>query len=573
MPRTFYGTSGPHTAKIVAIGESWGDEEARKLLPFVGRTGFELDKILPECGIARPSIFLSNVVSEHPFNNDMWRFFYPTKQAREEGRELVRGLYPMPNVMEGVEMLRAQLKEIQPEVIIGFGNYTLWALTDDSFSIGDLKGHKVPTGITDRRGSQLYCREDMGGFKFMPTYHPASIFHQWPWRYDIVHDLKSRMPKALRGEWDTPKYNFIIRPSFGQVLTTLQDLYTQAITLNHELLLSVDIENSEYITCIGFAWSELDAICIPFVANRFMEPYWSVSEEIVIIESIRALLSHTNVHIIGQNFLHDAQYIALQFGVIPICKSDTQLLQHVLWPGKRKSLNYNSSLYNHYHSYWKDEGREWHKTFSEDQHWTYNCKDTVITMEVARHQRALIKQFGIEEQADLQMSQFPLCLEMMLRGVNIDLEAKADLSIDLAAAVDVRQKYLDKMIPDSVFPRDPKKSPWYTSPLQQAELFYDYMGVKEIISLKTKSRTCDDDALMKIAERETILRPIIQTLQELRSAKIFKKNFVDMRLDPDNRVRCMFDPSGTDTFRWNSRKSVHGSGANLQTIPKGTEDE
>ena len=59
MDNIFYGTSGPRDADIAIIGESWGEAEARKKLPFVGASGDELTKILAECGISRNSVFLA----------------------------------------------------------------------------------------------------------------------------------------------------------------------------------------------------------------------------------------------------------------------------------------------------------------------------------------------------------------------------------------------------------------------------------------------------------------------------------------------------------------------------------
>ena len=58
MPETnrdlYYGTSGPHNAKVVIVGESWGEREAQEKQPFVGSSGYELDKMLAEAGVTAP---------------------------------------------------------------------------------------------------------------------------------------------------------------------------------------------------------------------------------------------------------------------------------------------------------------------------------------------------------------------------------------------------------------------------------------------------------------------------------------------------------------------------------------
>jgi len=573
MPDIFYGTSGPRDADIAIIGESWGEAEARRHVPFVGYTGDELTKILAECGIPRGSIFFSNVVSEQPPGNEMLRFFHPTQMAREMRQPLIRGLYPKQNVIQGVEALKEQLAIVKPKIVIGFGNYTLWALTEDSFNIGDKEGHKVPTGIGNWRGSQLHCREDMGGFPLLPTYHPAAIFRTWPWRYDIVHDLKARVKKALNDKWEPPEYNFTIRPCFEEVLAAINHLHTCSKV--ESFWLSEDIETAYgHITCIGYAWSSLDALCIPFIHSNG-EAYWSEEEELEIILAIRLLHENLNVKTIGMNFLYDAQYISLSWSYIPRCEADVMILHHLCWPGKPKSLNYISSLYNNFHSFWKDEGKEWHPTFSDDQHWSYCCRDAVEAFEANTHLQYIIDVLGLREQATLQMQQFPVNLNMMIRGARIDLKARSDLSVELLILITARCAWLEDIIPEEVFPHQPKKSAWYNSPKQSAELFYDVLGIDEVKGKGkrgAKGRTCDDDALTIIGNREPAIRPITQAIQELRSLRIFKTNFVDARLDPDDRLRCTFDPTGTRTFRNSSYENAFRRGTNLQTIPKGSEE-
>ena len=71
----FYGTRGNRQAPIMLVGESWGSTETRHRKPFVGETGKELDKLLAEARIKQNDCLWTNVVSEQPMNNDMFRFF------------------------------------------------------------------------------------------------------------------------------------------------------------------------------------------------------------------------------------------------------------------------------------------------------------------------------------------------------------------------------------------------------------------------------------------------------------------------------------------------------------------
>jgi len=136
----------------------------------------------------------------------------------------------------------------------------------------------------------------------------------WPWRYDIVHDLKARVPKALEDDWEPPDYKFTISPSFKNIETFFNSVEKHA--RKREVWLSEDIETAnDHITCVGFAWSNTEAICIPFTCSS--GPYWNEEEEIQIVLALRRMHQLPNVKIIGMNFLYDAQYNALYHGYTP----------------------------------------------------------------------------------------------------------------------------------------------------------------------------------------------------------------------------------------------------------------
>lgn len=567
----WYGTTGHPTARIVLVGESWGAREDEKKLPFQGASGLELDKLLGEANLSRNSCFVTNVISERPDRNDMKHFFYSTAEAKKERMIPTRGLYPHQRVLDSIDRLHKQIMHINPEIVVGFGNYANWALTESAFSIANEKGKKVPTGITSWRGSQLYT---LTGHKYMPTYHPAAIMRQWPWRYDLLHDLKSRLPKAFRNVWDPPKYRFHIRPSFEQVMSVLDEIDAM---LNQGSLIpiSVDIESmkNHHLACVGLGWSRLDAICIPFLTKSY-ENYWSIEEEILIILRLREIFQHPNIYIIGQNFLYDAQYFALYWGVRTIAKFDTMIAQHTCWPGKPKGLSYISSIYNNHHVHWKDEGKDYHPRFSDEQHWVYNCKDCVITYEAHEHLDSVIRKLNLREQFNTQMEQFEMLLEMMMRGVLTSDENTAQFKKELSEEIAITEKKLNdlmwRVIPER--PAKSKASKWHSSPKQQQVIFYDILGLKEVRNPKTRELTVDDEALDDIKSEEPLMVPVCDALAHLRSLRIFYKTFVLAKRDIDKRIRCTYDPTGAITYRYASRKSAFGTGTNLQNIPAGEAD-
>ncbi len=570
----FAGTSGPRDADIAFVGEAYGSNEEREGKPFVGQSGELLSQILGELGIDRTQAFLTNMINARPPGNDILQFFNFTQDARARFLQPIRGLYPKPNVIAGVEKLAIQLRTVQPKIVVGFGNYPLWALTEGNFSIADKLRRKIPTGITSWRGSQLYCREDMGGFPLMPTYHPAGIMRNWPWYYTLRHDLGMRMPK-VDDDWSEPPQEFTIRPSFEVTIGVLEQLIHMADGRPDGFRIAADLETRNgHIACCALAWSASNAISIPFMCTENDEGYWAEEQEFIIIKLLRKLFLHPHVQLVGQNFLYDAQYFALYWAVIVPCYLDTMIAQHLCWPGTPKGLDYLSSLYCEHHVYWKDEGKYWEKNIPEEQLWTYNCKDAIKTWEISWVLEVLADKLGLSAQLAIQMRQFPMVLDMMIRGVRIDTKVRAETSMDLAEVIEKYEQRLPRMMPSDVVPPvGPNAKPWYRSPIQQAEIFYDVLGISELKNRKTKRRTMNDEALQRIARIEPILEPIIVAMEEYRSLGVFQNNFCRARLDPDNRMRSSFAIAGTETFRFTSSKNAFGGGTNMQNIPPGTEVE
>lgn len=571
----FLGTSGPHNADVIIVGEAWGRTEAVERAPFVGASGKELTRILAEGGFDRRACLLTNVVPAQPRSNDMTTWLMKTSDAKRQGMMPQKGIYPRGDTIpHGVERLQHLIKTVNPRVVIALGNWPLWALTADDYRISDSKGFKVPTGIGSWRGSQLRTTT---GHKLVPTYHPAAILRQWSWRQVAVHDLRARAKKALLSgdsAWNPPDYRFAVRPTFDAVMARISAISAAVRGRTTPSPLSVDLETrAGHIACIGLAWTHRDALCIPIMCVENDAGYWSPAEEAAIYLALRKLLTDPRILIVGQNFLYDAQYLARYLFFKPTIGFDTLVAQHLCWPGLPKGLDYLSSMYCEYHCYWKDEGKLWDPRYvDEDDLWTYNCKDAVATYECYEILSGLIEQFGLSEQWQWELDQLPLMLDMMLTGVRIDRDARINMVFELDEAIASRTQRLDHIIPWS---RELVKSktakPWYFSPKQQQKIFYEELGIKPIFNRKTKRVTIDDEALERIGRREPILKPVTQMLQELRSARVFKNTFLEARLGDDNRMRCSYNVH-PETFRWSSSEDAFGNGCNLQTIPSGTED-
>lgn len=569
----WYGTSGPRDAKIVLVGEAWGAAEAAAGKPFVGASGQELNRLLAEAGFSRDDCFSTNMLPERPLNNEVWREFVPAKDATLPP---IRGLHPTTKIQKGLFNLYEQLHAIKPKIVVALGNYALWALTNCTGYTAppDAMGRRVPNGIESWRGSMWFC--DASPFPelpCLPIIHPAAIMREWTKRPVTKHDLKERIPMALRGDWRPPSEPVVLAPpTYEQAITYLD--YWLARCQIAPLRVVADIETARgLLTCIGFAVSASMAMTIPFVrlVGTAFESYWTEAEEHAIVSRIRRLFSHRNCLVEGQNFLYDTQYIAAFWGVVPRIAFDTMLAHHLLFPGTPKGLDYLSSLYCKYHWYWKDDGKEWDLKDDLGSLLRYNALDCLRTYECGTVLRSLVETMHQSEQWKEELAKNDLALRMMMRGVRIDQQRRRDLALQLSVAREQYAGWFESMIPQKLI-ETKSKVKWYDSPYQQKDFFSGELGLRLPLHRKTGQPTFGKEALSTLAARHPEFTKLFEALREYRSLGVFFNTFVKAPLDHDGRMRCMFNTSGTETFRWSSSSNAFGRGTNLQNIPSGNEE-
>ena len=113
---------------------------------------------------------------------------------------------------------------------------------------------------------------------------------------------------------------------------------------------------------------------------------------------------------------------------------------------------------------------------------------------------------------------------------------------------------------------------WFSSHKQLKWVFGEFLGIKLPTHRKTGTETLGKEALNELREKHPVWRPLFNLLGDIRSVGVFLTHFIRAPLDPDKRMRCSFNPAGTETFRWSSSKNAYGRGSNLQNLPKGDED-
>lgn len=540
--------TGPKGAPIYFLGQAPGYEEVATGKPFVGKTSFEFDRILRELGVDRQGCRLGNVFQTKPPKNyspdgeDIENYVRPKPYP---GFVPFNGGFVREDVKEEILECWRDISEQQPNVVVALGEIALWALTGQ-FGIQSRRGFVIPSLL---------------GPKVVPAFHPALIARDYSSRWLVKHDIRRGIRESVSPLISDPGFSTIVRPS----LALARDYLLSTIDkLNRgPLVLSCDIETrGNHIACIGFGTSSREAFCLPLMCVERRDGYWSADDEFMLVTSLRKVLSHPNVRLVGQNFLFDAQFIEHWWFTRPVIYRDTALMQHTLFPMFRKALDFLVTLYSKHPRYWKADGKYWDTSIPEDQLWRYNCMDCGYTYEVYQVLEELADRDNKREQMKQLHEEYNFILDMMRRGVLIDENKREEFKKNVGELKLQKQAFLDYVVGHKFKANSPK---------MMKTFFYHDLGMKEVLHHKTHKPTCDDRALQTLARREPILRPLVKALTDIRSLNVFNGTFLEAEADEDGRMRCNFNSWATKTYRFSSSENVFGKGTNLQNIPSGNE--
>ena len=162
-----FGVGNP-SADLMFVGEAPGADEDVQGIPFVGRAGQLLTKMIEAMGFTRDEVYIANVIKCRP----------------PENRN------PDPDEVEQCEpFLFRQIDSIKPKVIIALGSFAAKALLKTQDPISRLRG-------------RVY---EYHGAKLVPTFHPSFLLRSPNQKKYAWDDLKraltilDREPPAAAG--------------------------------------------------------------------------------------------------------------------------------------------------------------------------------------------------------------------------------------------------------------------------------------------------------------------------------------------------------------------------------------
>ena len=136
---------GNPKAKIMLIGEGPGSNEDQEGLPFVGRAGALLDKMLASIDLNRKNVYITNVVNYRPPENRR-----PTEEE----------------IAKYLPYLKKHIEIINPKILVLLGSTALNALIGNEVVISKARGQWIEKQFGECKTSVIV------------TFHPAFLMRQ-----------------------------------------------------------------------------------------------------------------------------------------------------------------------------------------------------------------------------------------------------------------------------------------------------------------------------------------------------------------------------------------------------------
>jgi uracil-DNA glycosylase len=155
-----FGSGNPN-AELVFVGEAPGYDEDQQGLPFVGRAGQLLTKIIESINLKREDVYICNVLKCRPPDN------------RNPEPDEVASCNPF---------MKRQLASIKPKVVCCLGTFAAQTVL------------QTPAPISKLRGKFF----DIDGMRVIATFHPAYLLRSPDKKREVWEDMKQIRAELFR---------------------------------------------------------------------------------------------------------------------------------------------------------------------------------------------------------------------------------------------------------------------------------------------------------------------------------------------------------------------------------------
>ena len=373
---------------ILFVGQAGGATEDTTGVPFTGKTGKLLWRLLHESGFNKRRLWITNTVGCVPPDDRK-----PTNFEVDCCHAALHDL----------------IHQLQPSLIIAMGDTATQALAGKG-QIKSIRGSLYPLLPKWNYQCNVFC-----------TLHPSFILRQRQWIETAVQDFQSALQVYLDGQAPavqlssayTEDFTFIYNCSSSDLALKLEEYSKSETSFDIETPGELNPRKAQVIA-ISFSPNEKEALAIELTKT---DEKWEV---------MKRYLEDPRAKKITQNGQFDIACLETHDVFVKGLTFDTMLVEHLLNSDLPHTLDFLRSKYTRIEPY-KPTKREM-KTFDTwgyERRMRYSCLDALVTKQVALAQQELMTPifWCILNEIDLPL--IPVVNTMERKGMLVDVEMVA----------------------------------------------------------------------------------------------------------------------------------------------------
>lgn len=541
---------GPIDAKIWVIDQCPSSKEREENNPYAGTSGK----------------FLKSKYALFGLNKSKIHFEYLSSRTNARfGQEVT------PEVAQDIHELKMRIANSSPNVILLLGDYPLYHLGGR----GNLKGW---------RGNKFWSEEL--GCKCVATYRPQQIMRQrylkksenpGQWEALFHNDLLRITQEAKTKELKFADYNLITNLGHSELVALLQKIKKEGKIIGYD----IETTGGFNIDCLALSWDRVNSVCIPwYIGGKTLDRFWSEDAKFYEIYKLVKEILEGEIPKVAQNSQFDTLILEYFYDIrVNNLTWDTMVAAHELYSDLPKDLGTLISMYTNL-PYMKELI---HSNSLEDR-WKYNAMDALANIHIMdgemEEMHALHEEYGTDVYSHYITVTHPairVITDMQRIGVKTDDEIRPQAVAQEHERIRDIQEAIEEIFPEKFSDSATSKVKFSPGGWQDKQkLFYNAFKCKNVYH--QRKLTTNKGALDIWAKDE---RDFVRILAE--SIMIFQqsRNMLGKleAVSEDGRMRSAYTIGGydevddkdlgTDTGRLASKKSILGSGTNLQNLKKG----
>lgn len=489
-----------------------------------------------------------------------------------------------------------RISAIRPDLIVVSCPAVLGCIANGDSRIATLA--KMRGGVYSYRG--ITC---------IVTYPVTAIHHQIDSRIVANEDGEQDTQTPYRVQqgaqilaWDWQKISRFFHskqrklPPFSySICRSIRDCAAARDYLSSAVLISCDIETGNFppqITCVGYTGLMPNGSCHSFVIPFYDEfkdggVFWPALDDHQMAWGIVREINDSPVPKTFQNGSYDCSYFIRDRAPVKNFLLDSMVLWWSKYMELPKSLDFITSVLLDNYQYWKDDikGDDIESVAvgdrSTERYWRYNALDCYNTLWNTVYLLAIMSKDSMMQTVYRDAFMRLISgLQMSMRGMAIDNDKKDYHRNQLIKDRDEATAKLRYILADNGFN--------INSPAQKCSLLYDFFGLRPRNAkgrfvnfdkpLKAPNTPSAGAIPIKLAKTEhPLFRYILEILEAAMTPDKQMSN-VTGKIDPEtgkvtggittpnNRFQTAFNPVGTETTRFSSKRSNFWNGGNAQNI-------